>query len=329
MGIAPELPNGCDGVMAPRPLIPDALRHGPFTTSDALRHGVSKDMLSRKSWRRLFPRVWVHVDHEMSPADWVLAAVLTLPPDARLTGITRIQRLGLDHGPELPLHFVVARDHHIATDGIMLHRTDRMPGADDHAVTPTAAYVAYCSEATVLDAIIVGDWLLHENHMSLEGLVELACRDDWRAGSAQALWIRPYLDGRAASPAESELRASIVFSGLPRPGVNVEITIRGRRVVVDLAWLIWKVIVEYEGRHHQADRRQYLIDIDRYALVRTTDLAYLQVTTEQMRNIIGVLTRLHAALVAGGYDGPAPDFGRRFRALYRRIPATSSPRNGR
>ncbi len=71
----------------------------------------------------------------MTPGDWVRAAYLTLPPDVRLTGITRIQQLGLDHGPRFPLHFVVARDHHIATHGIMLHRTERMPPADDIAVT--------------------------------------------------------------------------------------------------------------------------------------------------------------------------------------------------
>lgn len=296
-------------------------RNGPFTQRAFLAAGFSRKLLRGRRFRRLFPRVWVHVDHVMTPGDWVLAAVLTLPGDARLTGITRVQQLGLDHGPQRPLHFVVARDHHIATDGIMLHRTDRMPPADDVAVTPAAAYLAYCAEATVLDAVIVGDWLLHHQHMTLPGLTELACRDDWRAGSAQALWIAPYLDGRSASPGESELRASAVFAGLPKPEVNVELTIEGRTVIVDLAWLIWKVVVEYEGTHHQADRRQYLIDIDRYGLLRTIDLTYVQVTKEQMRNVIALVTKLFDALVAGGYDGSAPDFGRHFRSLYRRIPA--------
>ncbi|MEG9227680.1 hypothetical protein [Aeromicrobium sp. Sec7.5] len=312
--------------MPSRHVVPAPLAHRPFTPEEAAAHGVTRHVLRGASYRRLFPRVWVHVDHVMTTGDWILAAHLTLPRDARLTGITRVQQLGLDHGSQFPLHFVVARDHHIATDGIMLHRTDRMPFADDLSVVPTAAFIAYCSEATVLDAIIVGDWLLREDHITLPGLLELARHDHWRHGSAQAVWIAPYLDARSASPGESELRASAVFAGLPAPELNVPLTIRGRTVIVDLAWLLWKVIVEYEGAHHQADRRQYLHDIDRYGLLRVIGLDYLQVTKEQMRNIIAVITKLHAALVAGGYPGPAPQFGRHFRRLYGRIPAAPTPR---
>lgn len=308
------------------PELPSVLLEGPFTTAQARRAGISASMLRGASWCRLFPRVWVHVDHVMTFSDWILAAYLTLPRDARLTSITRIQQLGLDHGPRFPLHFVVARDHHIATEGIMLHRTERMPPADDAAVTPTAAYIAYCAEALVVDAIIVGDWLLREGHMSLEGLLELARHDDWRAGSAQAVWIARYLDARSWSAAESILRAAVIFAGLPRPDLNVAITIRGRVVIADLAWLMWKVIAEYEGGHHQTDRRQYLRDIDRYGLVRTTDLRYVQLTKEQMRNLVAVVMKLYDALVEGGYDGPAPEFGRRFRGLYGRIPAEPSER---
>lgn len=282
-------------------------------------------MLRGPSWRRLFPRVWVHVDHVMTPGDWVAAAFLTLPADARLTGITRIQQIGLDHGPQFPMHFVVARDHHIATEGIMLHRTERMPFADDAAVTPMAAYIAYCTEAIVIDAIIVGDWLLREGHMTSAGLVELARHDDWRAGSAQACWIAPHLDGRSASPGESVLRAVVVFAGLPKPDLNVEIMINGRTIIADLAWLIWRLIAEYEGGHHQTDRRQYLIDIDRYGLIRTTDLTYLQFTKEQARNLIAVSQKVYAGLLAGGYDGPPPEFGERWRQLHRRIPAAPLP----
>lgn len=283
-------------------------------------------MLRRSSYRRLFPRVWVHAEHEMTSGDWVKAGHLTLPPDARLTNITRIQQLGLDYGPQFPLHFVVARDHHIATDGIMLHRTERMPPADDAAVTPTAAFIAYCSEAITIDAIMVGDWLLRAGHMSLAGLVELARRDHWRAGSAQAVWVAPHVHGRSWSLEESRHRASMEFAGLPKPELNVEIVVAGRVIAIaDWRWLRWQTIGEYEGGHHQTDRRQYLRDITRYADLRDIDLRYVQVTKEDGRNLMAPARRVHAALVKGGYAGPSPDFGPRWRQLFRRIPAPPLP----
>lgn len=313
--------------MAPRPHLPAELRHRPFSTIEAEGFGLTKDMLNRASWRRLFPRVWVHVDHEMTPGDWIRAAHLTLPPDARLTSITRIQQLGLDYGQQFPLHFVVARDHHIATKGIMLHRTERMPPADDVAVTPTAAFIAYCSEAITIDAIAVGDWLLREGHMTIAGVVDLARHDHWRAGSAQAVWVAPHLDGRSWSIEESRHRASMVFAGLPKPELNVEIVVDGRVIAIaDWGWLEWRTIGEYEGGHHQTDRRQYLRDIDRYADLRDIDHRYVQVTKESGRNFMTVARRMYAALVKGGYDGPPPDFGPRWQQLFRRIPAEPLPR---
>ena len=114
---------------------------------------------------RVHPRVWRR-DHELSQQDEITAAQLAMPFDAHLTGITRLQTLGLDFGPRYPIRFVVARDHHIALDRIFLHRTKLFPPRDDVGVTVPAAFIAYCALARVIDAIKVGDWLLHHGHMT-------------------------------------------------------------------------------------------------------------------------------------------------------------------
>ncbi|MFT4187082.1 MAG: hypothetical protein QM621_00715 [Aeromicrobium sp.] len=304
------------------PRIPDELRGRPFSVAQARAAGVSPRMLQGAAYRRVFPRVWVVRGHDLTPDDWVTAARLTLPRDARLTGITRIQRLGLDHGPRFPMHFVVARDYHRAPDEIMLHRTDRMPVSDGEDVSPTAAFIAYCAVATAVDAILVGDWLVREGQMSVEGLVALARHDHWRDGSPQAVWVAAYLDGRSWSPAESRIRSALVFAGLPCPESNVEIADRGSVLaIVDLAYLRWNTVVEYEGRHHQTDRRQYLRDIERYGPLRDLGLRYVQVTKEHASNLVTVVRRVHEALVKEGYDGPAPEFGERWRTLFQRLPA--------
>ncbi|MGZ5405291.1 MAG: hypothetical protein ACXWDL_11635, partial [Nocardioides sp.] len=84
-----------------------------------------------------------------------------------MTGLTRIQELGLDLGPRWPLRFVVEGDLHLAVEGVFLHRTKRLPPDAHGMATPAAAYLAYCRRARVIDAIKVGDWLLHRCHMRL------------------------------------------------------------------------------------------------------------------------------------------------------------------
>jgi hypothetical protein len=120
--------------------------------------GVSKTMLAGSRFVRVHPRVWRHRGHVMTWADDLEAARLALPPFARPTGLTRIQMLGLDHGPRRPLHFVVQGDLHLALDGIFLHRTLALAPCDEYGVTPTAAYLAWCATARAIDAIAVGDW---------------------------------------------------------------------------------------------------------------------------------------------------------------------------
>ena len=65
-----------------------------------------------------------------------------------------------------------------------------MPPADEVGVTPAAAFVAYCRRARVVDAIQVGDWLLHRGHMTRRrSCVDLALAQPWRDGADEALWV--------------------------------------------------------------------------------------------------------------------------------------------
>lgn len=305
--------------MPRRPQVPDALRNGPFTRADARRAGLTDRQLQSRCWRRVFPGVWVWNEYPMSGPAWRRAAVLALPSDARLTGITRLQELGLDAGPTRPLRFVVARDHHASIDGIVLHRTDRMPPVDDVGVTPSAAFLAVCAVSTVMFAACVGDWMLHHQHLDLGALRELARRERWRAGAGEALWISRHLDGGSRSLPETAWRLRLEFAGLPRPEANVPIRDSSGAVIAvgDLAYPRWDTLAEYEGGHHQSERKQYLTDLARYADLRALGLSYVQLTRETTP-VAGVVA-VHRALRTHGYDGPHPSFGARWRLLGRRL----------
>lgn len=300
--------------------IPPQLLGRPISRIEAMRSGISPRVLEGTRFVRLFPQVYCCREHEMTEGDWVTAAKLALPSRARLTGISRIQTLGLDFGPRRPLRFVMEGDVHPHIDGIFLHRTKKLAPVDEEGITPAGAFVSYCRSARVIDAIKVGDWLLHHGHTTRCEIRELACAAPWRDGAMEALWILDHLNGASRSLKESETRSVIVFAGLPEPEVNQPVPLADSTVVIaDLQYKEWRTIVEYEGAQHQDDRGQYVSDIGRYALLRREGKRYVQVTQEKLRFAQGMVCEIHRELVAAGYDGPAPEFGPRWQMLFARV----------
>ena len=257
-----------------------------------------------------------------------MAAALAMPGHARLTGISRIQQLGLDFGPTDPIRFVVRGDLHIAIEGAFLHRTKRLPPTDHVGVTPAAAFIAYCARAPVIDAIKVGDWLLRQGYMTIAEVRALALRELWRDGAHEAIWILEHLDADARSLPESEVRVLLDFAGLPRPELNVAIDDGpDAQVIPDLVFRRWRTVVEHEGAQHQEDRRQYNLDLGRYAWMRRHDVGYVQSTHEKLRHPRSLVGEVFAELVSRGYDGPPPVFGERWATLFQRVSQVLGPRN--
>lgn len=309
--------------------LPQELTAGPFSLEQAGRVGVTPRMLEGQRFVRVFPRVYRVRAHDMTHRDWIGAARLTLPAGALLTGLTRFQALGLTSGPSFPLRFVVVGDHHRAPDLIFLHRTVALPPSDPEGATPAAAFLSYCSRATVLQAIVVGDWLLRHDHMSAAEVETLAIAQLWRDGAHEALWVLPHLDGRSRSPAESELRAVLGFAGLPAPEVNVQVPGIDALLLADLLYRPFRYVVEYEGEQHQTDRNQYVGDIDRYQVLRDAGVAYRQVTRELLRHRYRLVGAVHTDLVRLGYAGPEPVVAEQWHRLFRPLSAVVGDRRGR
>jgi hypothetical protein len=298
-------------------VVPDHLCRGVVHRRVALESGVSRDVLEGVQFRRLHEAVYVHRDHGMTWADHVEAARLALPAGARTTGATRLRQLGLDVGSPFPLHFVIEGDHHLVLDGVFLHRTVKMPPCDDVGTTVEAAFVAFCAEARLIDAIGLGSYLLYKKWLDLGLLDQILCEEKWRRGVPETTYVLPHLEGRCRSIPEAELFAYVVLATLPVPEVNRAIELRtGVVLTPDLWFEAYGLAVEYEGSHHQDDRAQYNADIERYSIYRRHDVPYEQVTKERMRSPKATVRLVHAALVAEGYDGPPPDFGEQWESLF-------------
>jgi hypothetical protein len=310
--------------------IPKPLLAGPFTRRQALELGATKTMLAGQRFVRVHPRVWRHRDHQMGWMDEIHAAQLALPAEARLTHVTRIQHLGLGFGPRRPLHFVLEGELHLALDGIFVHRTKSLAPADDVGVLPAAAFISYCSTARLIDAIVVGDWLLYHQHMTVPELIDLALAAPWRDGADEALFVSEWCEPRSRSLKESETRSILVASGLPTPESNHPVELGDDAVVLgDLVYVDQRLVVEFEGGHHQEERRRYLADIERFALFRDHGVPYLQVTRESLarpKTLVGIVYR---RLVSLGYAGPAPEFGDRWGSLFVPVRDLLPPRRTR
>lgn len=303
--------------MGRHPQIPSALMLEPFHVREALALGVSHRRLAGQGFRRLLPAVWAWIGLEMTEEQWWIAARKYAPDDARFTGATGLQQLGLDLGPHRPLQMVVGRDLHRDCPDVFIHRSDTLPPHDDLAVTPEAVFVEVCRWFTLLDAVAAGDWLLAQGLMDL-GRLDLLCRTEpWREGVEQARWVVLLLDARSRSVPESHVRLFYQAAGLPRPEVNVTIDVAGTLLTPDWWWRLFRVASEYEGGQHQTQRGQYVADIDRYQLYRQASIGYRQITKELRSNPRAMVRRVHDALVAGGYVGPPPTFGVAFQALRR------------
>lgn len=309
--------------------IPDLLRHGPFTREQARRAGVTDRMLQGNRFVRVLPGVWAVADLELTWADDVHAARLALPDRAHLTGITRLQTLGLDFGPRRPLHYVVEGDLHLALPGVFLHRTKRLAPLDADGVGVAGAFLAYCARARVIDAVKVGEWLLTRGHVTLEQVVQLALEHPWRDGAHEAIWICEHLLDGSRSLRESELRALLVFAGLPVPEVNVELVLDGVPVVPDLLYRRYRLLLEYQGTQHQEERALYVADLDRQELLRAHGYGYLEVTKERLAHARTLVGRVHRELVARGYEGPPPVVDDRWSRLFSPISCQVGPRHER
>lgn len=304
---------------SPAPL-PDYLAARAFSRYEAGTAGVSPRMLQHQRFQLVFPSVYKLADLLLDAQLLVEAAQLALPKEAQLSHLTRLRPLGLDYGPLLPLHFTVEGDLHLDIADVFLHRTRLMPQIDEVGVCAEAAFISVASTLRTIDLIKIGDWLLQRRHMTVESLLARIHGESWRLGARAALAIVPHLEPLSRSLKESETRVVLEFSGLPRPEVNGDVFDGDGSFLGcgDLVYRLWKLLIEYEGRQHAFDDAQFRRDIDRYDGFRRVKWDYIQVTNTTLARPRTFVRQVHQRLVARGYVGSAPVFGRRWVSLFAR-----------
>lgn len=267
-------------------------------------------MLQHERFEQILPRVYRERGVSLMPAQWVAAARAALPAHARASHQTRFVELGLVEGSLFPLHFTVQGDLHLDVDRVMLHRTVVMPPADEEGLFVEAAVLGHASIARPLDVVACMDWLVRHGHLDLRRLLRLTVVDPWRPGVVATRSCVGLVDARSASPQESRTRVLLRSAGLPPGEPNLDVEVDGQFLGRgDLVHEDLRLVVEYEGRQHAEDPRQFQHDIERYARFRRHGWEYVQVTAGMLAAPRTLVTHVHDAMCRRGYAGPAPSFG--------------------
>lgn len=302
--------------------LPPQLAARPFTLDAARAAGFSRPRVAGVS--RLAPRVYSILEPTL--ADRVAAHLVTLPGDVLVEGVTALALHGADLGASEPLRFCSPTGLRVRRSGVRVRRlSSDAPPSKGRVVTPPGAFATAAGDLDLSELVVAGDWLVRLKKTTPAALQKYAATLTGRHSRTvrrAASLVRERVD----SPPESRLRLCLVLAGLPEPVCNVDI---GDDVFFiakpDLAYPLYRLLLEYEGDHHRTSRMQWQRDIKRERQLRKTGYELLRITAETLRRPRELVLDVHALLALAGYGGPAPEFTPEWRACFDNGASTGSP----
>ena len=296
--------------------IPQALSGQPFQITDARALGVSWKTLQGSRFRRLAKGVYVAASTAESHRIRVRGVLLALPPDTIAAGVTGLQLLSIDVGPRLPMRFVATHPRQVRRRDVKVMRVKELPPNRDGITSPEHCWLLAASTLNLLDLVTAGDWLIRRRRTTVARL-QSAVQEYSGRGVVAARAAVKLVRERVDSPRETRLRLCLVLAGLPEPECNLIIgDDHGPMGRVDLVYLAYRLIIEYEGDQHRTDRNQWNHDIDRYEDFASDHWTLIRITSERARRPRQVVRTVYKALQANGYQGPPPHFDQPWVGLF-------------
>jgi hypothetical protein len=291
--------------------LPQILASRPFSVREAAELGVGAGRLRGNDLSRPFHGTRIPGILPAEIADLAVAYASRMPSDQYFSHWTAAVLLGF-RLPELRVQR--ALDVSVPSP----RRAPRLRGVRGHELLPNVgistlpsglrvsdAVETWCQLATELscdDLIIAGDGLVCRQS-PLATLAELtAAVATWgtRPGSRALRRALPEIRSRTDSARETILRLIIVRAGLPEPIVNFAICNRFGVVIGlgDLAYPMYRVLLEYDGGQHRSDERQFHIDIARLDAFMEENWRVIRVNKSLLQKRSTLLDKVRRALVA-------------------------------
>lgn len=302
-------------------LAPKFDHHRPFTRAQMRRAGLDPELLRTDEYVPVYRGAWVHSD-SVDADTRIRAALLIHPKGAFATRFSaaRVWRLPVpDHRFE---HVTVRkREDRRFRPGIKPHVTTRPRRVTSVRGIPVsdliATFIDLAGSLGLVDLVVLGDAMVRKYDVTPRRLVR-ACQDSDDYYAKAALHAASYVRDGVDSPMETRLRMLIVLAGLPEPVVNLEVCDEQGAILrrYDLAYPELKLIIEYDGWQHAADRRQWEGDLDRREELDDQGQRILVVTSPGLRqDAERTLERIRRQLVERGMPN-VPEIGDEWRAHF-------------
>jgi very-short-patch-repair endonuclease len=282
--------------------IPPQLKADAFRGADAVRAGMlTRRQLAGRSWRRLFPYVYVHCDVPVTHSLRAAAAIVLLP-DAVVTGASAAVLWGVplaNTSADVEVT-VPPTAHPRRVPGLRVRRArlashDVLRRLDVPVTSAEATAVRLAAVLPRVDAVVAVDRMIATGFVSIATVRRMA-EESRGPGSARARTVCTLADGLAESPQETRLRLLIRASGLPAPVAQFRVhDDRGLVARVDFGWPEHKVAVEYDGLWH-AEPGQFAKDRRRLNRLQTVGWRVVFVTAADLARPVELVQRIAAAL---------------------------------
>ncbi|MEO6471228.1 MAG: hypothetical protein ABIR57_05135 [Aeromicrobium sp.] len=295
----------------PTPL-PAELLLRPFTAAEARDLKITAKVLRGSRFLRLFPRVYVQRDLELTPVILVQAALLATGEHAAASHESGLAVWGADIGNRGTVHLSTRRRSPTRIGGITMHRGNQLEVAHVacgcRVLSPERCLVDASTRRSMPDLVTAGDWLIRNQHMTRSSFLTFVT-DRHFDGVVRARRIAELLDDCSESPRESLVRMILELSGLPRPICNRTYGDAHEPFArPDMSYPEWKVAIEYDGRQHGLSLSQRTRDVWRRERMERIGWTFIVVTAADLRRPREIVNRVHAALCEHGFGGPKPAF---------------------
>jgi hypothetical protein len=261
-------------------------------------------MLRGDRYTQVLRSVYVRADVVVSPRVRAEAA-LVLVPEGVLSHHTALELWGGSGPVDDQLHVSVRRDPKAAlprVHGLRVHEVQELEviGSAGLPLTPPVrTFIDLANCCGLSDLVTAGESLVRHGGSNPEALVETALSTVGVRGIRLAREAAALVRRGVDSPMESRLRLLLVLAGLPEPevGRTVHSADGGWLARPDLSYPAEKIAIEYDGRHHLRDARQWQSDIRRRENLEREGWLVRVITYDDLYRAPGtVIARIHEDL---------------------------------